>query len=442
MDISDIHPLIALQQQINRGMRRLAHMTGGAEPSREVLTENLERRVSSINALERRSAHDDLVLEKRFNTLGVPKPQPVGNSLAESGSDDEVLAAQALPVTPANTPTANNTLGLDIESVDTAYLATIQIGVPPRNFSVLMDSGSADFWVGSENCTSTSGGGCGNHKFLGPRSSSSFTDSGKPFAVRYGTGNVSGTIVQDDIIIAGLTLKGHTFGVANVESPEFSSARVPFDGLMGLAQSILARQETLTPVEALTKAGLTDAPIVSYKISRLEDNKNDGEITFGGLNPTRFDPKALAVVPNVNAKGFWEANLDEAKIDGQPLEFQGRTAILDTGTTLAILPIDDAVAVHEQIPGATSDGQGGFTVPCNTTTVLSLTFGNQAFDIDPRDLAFIPLRRGDVNGDCISGITAGAIDGPTVWLLGDTFLKNAYFSTDVANNSITLAKLV
>ena len=44
---------------------------------------------------------------------------------------------------------------------------------------------------------------------------------------------------------------------------------------------ILARQKTLTPVEALTKAGLTDAPIVSYKISRLGDNKNDGEITFG-----------------------------------------------------------------------------------------------------------------------------------------------------------------
>ena len=110
--------LKALQQQINRGMRRLAHMTGGPEPSRDVLIENLERRVSSIKALEdleRRSSGDNVVLEKRFNTLGVPNPQPVGNTLAESGSDDEVLAAQALPVTPANPPTANNSLGLDIE---------------------------------------------------------------------------------------------------------------------------------------------------------------------------------------------------------------------------------------------------------------------------------------------------------------------------------------
>ena len=51
----------------------------------------------------------------------------------------------------------------------------------------------------------------------------------------------------------------------------------------GLNQ-ILGRQKTLTPVEALTKAGLTDAPIVSYKISRFEDNKNDGVITFGYEN--------------------------------------------------------------------------------------------------------------------------------------------------------------
>jgi len=88
-----------------------------------------------------------------------------------------------------------------------------------------------------------------------------------------------------------------------------------------------------------------------------------------------------------------------------------------SGTTLAILPIDDAIAVHQQIPGATFDDQSGFTVPCNTTTVLSFTFGKQAFDIDPRDLAFVPLKRGDPNGDCISGITAGDINGPTVWLV-------------------------
>ena len=78
----------------------------------------------------------------------------------------------------------------------------------------------------------------GNHQFLGPNTSSSFTDTNKPFEVTYGTGHVSGDIVTDDVSIAGLALKAHTFGVANTESVDFSSDTVPFDGLMGLAQSV------------------------------------------------------------------------------------------------------------------------------------------------------------------------------------------------------------
>ena len=43
------------------------------------------------------------------------------------------------------------------------------------------------------------------------------------------------------VTIAGLTLNKHTFGVANVESVDFTGNKkrvVPFDGLMGLARSV------------------------------------------------------------------------------------------------------------------------------------------------------------------------------------------------------------
>lgn len=54
----------------------------------------------------------------------------------------------------------------------------------------------------------------------------------------YGTGNVQGDIITDNIVVAGLALNNHTFGVANQESVQFSADSVPFDGLMGLAQSV------------------------------------------------------------------------------------------------------------------------------------------------------------------------------------------------------------
>ena len=43
---------------------------------------------------------------------------------------------------------------------DAGYIATIQVGTPPRDFSVLMDSGSGDFWVGGEGCKTDVGGTC------------------------------------------------------------------------------------------------------------------------------------------------------------------------------------------------------------------------------------------------------------------------------------------
>lgn len=147
-----------------------------------------------------------------------------------------------------------------------------------------MDSGSADTWVGSENCQSEDGGDCGNHVFLGTTGSSSFQTSDQQFQVTYGTGAVAGTLCQDNLEVGGLALDAHTFGTADQESVEFSDDTTPFDGLMGLAQSTLSEQGVETPPEAMKTAGLIDAAIVSYKIPRLADALADGQVTFGYEN--------------------------------------------------------------------------------------------------------------------------------------------------------------
>jgi len=307
----------------------------------------------------------------------------------------------------------------------------------------LMDSGSADFWVGAEDCQAEDGsGGCGNHIFLGPKSSSTFADSGKAFEVTYGSGDVKGDIINDNVAIAGLKLNNHTFGVASQESIDFASSTTPFDGLMGLAISTLSQQGVPTPPESLAAAGLIKAPITSFKISRLTDNKNDGEITFGGLDAAKFDAKTLVTFKNVNTQGFWEGPLD-ITVDGTDLGLaKATTAILDTGTSLIVAPPADATTFHNAIPGAKADGQGGFTIPCTTSVQVVMNVGGGAFPIDTQDLLFLPVNQTDLTGDCISAVSAGQVGGANEWLLGDVFLKNAYFSVDVSKNKISLAKLV
>ncbi|GJE85515.1 acid protease [Phanerochaete sordida] len=483
---SDLHPQVLLQQHINRGLKRHARMTGRDEPSALELRANLHKRlyippggrpgVRKANAKRYNrhgvapisdavSEHNDVigVLANTLRQKGTGKGQKgqsaggngggKGNATAAGSGGDQADGGAGFSevdldaennggLTAANAPTADNSLGLDIEANDVGYIATVQLGTPPQDFKILMDSGSADFWVGGEQCQSTEGGDCGNHTFLGTQSSSSFVDSGKQFAVTYGSGAVQGDIITDNVNIAGLALNQHTFGVTTQETDDFAADTVPFDGLMGLAQSLLSEQGVPTPVESLASAGLISDAITSFKISRLADEKNDGEITFGGLDQTKFDPATLVTFDNVNQQGFWEGSMPSVTVNGQDLGLQGRTAILDTGTTLVIAPDADAAAVHAAIPGAKSDGQGGFTIPCTTTASVALTFGGQSFAIDPRDLLFAPVDPTDLTGDCVSGISSGQIGGATEWLVGDVFLKNAYFSTDTGKNQISLAKLV
>src|SRR6266852_1308423 len=100
-------------------------------------------------------------------SLHCPHDVPRGVSEKSAASDTSqgfdplvVDAADKNTLAIANTPTTANSLGLDIQADDVGYLAIMQMGNPPRDFKLLMDSGSADLWVGAEACKSVTGGGC------------------------------------------------------------------------------------------------------------------------------------------------------------------------------------------------------------------------------------------------------------------------------------------
>lgn len=449
---TDVHPQLLLQQHINRGNKRLARMTGRSEPPEHELRAEMHKRMYLLESGSVKTSSATTGTGSSFSRRRWRHSKPVtntannGSSTTNSSSTStdggvsalDIEAAENGGLTPANKPTANNTLGLAIDADDVGYIATIQIGTPPQNFNILMDSGSADFWVGSETCQSQQGT-CGNHTFLGSQSSSSFVQSNQNFNVTYGSGAVAGVLCQDNVNIAGLQLNNHTFGVANEESVQFSADTVPFDGLMGLAQSTLSNEKVPTPVESLASNGLISSAISSFKISRLADQLNDGEVTFGGLDSTKFVASTLVTIPNVSKIGFWEGALGAITVNGQDTTLTGRTAILDTGTTLIIAPPADTQAVITMLGGKCDTQQ--CTIPCTSNASVALSFGNASFSIDPRDMVVLPVDINDPTGDCTAGIQPGTVGTNTEWLVGDVFLKNAYLSVDTQNNQISLAKL-
>lgn len=106
-----------------------------------------------------------------------------------------------------------------------------------------------------------------------------------------------------------------------------------FDGVLGLARSqYISQEHTQTVVEKLRSENAIKDTITSYKLSRRADSKNDGEITFGGMDTTKYLKKSLVTIPNASPFGFWEANMGSVRINGKQMVQRNRSAIFDTGT--------------------------------------------------------------------------------------------------------------
>lgn len=212
---------------------------------------------------------------------------------------------------------------------------------------------------------------------------------------------------------------------------------------MGLALSTLSEQKVATPIEAMKAAGVVKSAVMGYALGRVADDTNIGQVTFGGVDSTKFTG-SLTTVKNTSPDGFWETAVSAITVNGKTV-LSTKSAIMDTGTTLIVAPPKDATAIHQAIPGSKSttddDGNSSFVIPCTTNATVAFKIGGKSFSIAAQDLAFLPLDQNDLTGDCQSSITAGEIDGDDTWLLGDSFLKSNYLSTDVDNNEVGLAPI-
>lgn len=85
-------------------------------------------------------------------------------------------------------------------------------------------------------------------------------------------------------------------------------------------------------MHALQQADLISAPIVSYRIPRSADGKNDGEMTIGGMDSRLFDSETLVRRKNANPFGFWGVAVDGIKVAQKDMQWSNRILILDTGT--------------------------------------------------------------------------------------------------------------
>lgn len=444
---TDASPWMHLQRRMNSGRRRYALINQLPVPTDEDLHGAMQKRALWVEEewepMEQREAldaqGDDESASSKLPGM-IRRTNKDGTQLVARGggySSTAAKAAQQHSVTGAPSVSSEGTLGLAIEANDIGYFAKVQIGSQNQAFNMLVDSGSADTWVTGSSCSNCGGG---NRNKLGSSNSKSLQMQNQNYKVSYGTGSVSVTKASDTMTIAGMKLNNYNIAIATKETSEFGGGDIPFDGLLGLGGAGLSTTGAQSPIDALYKSHAVKAPVVGYRLGRVADGSNRGQVTFGGVDNSQI-AGGLQQFDNQSDNGYWQIQMDSVSVGSHSISGASGSATLDTGTTLIVAPASQADAIHNAIKGAKSDGQGGYTVPCSTNQQISFTFSGHTFTMDPRDLLFAPSSPGNLNGMCVSSISAGDNGGEGGWLLGAAFLKNVYFATNTKTNQVGLGKL-
>ncbi|RCH94284.1 Type I transmembrane sorting receptor [Rhizopus stolonifer] len=297
-------------------------------------------------------------------------------------------------------------------SYDVEYYGEVTVGTPGIKLRLDFDTGSSDLWFASTLCT-----GCSrSQNKYNPNQSSTYAADGRTWSISYGDGSTaSGILATDTVTLGGLKIKQQTIELAKRESSSFSSG--PNDGLLGLGfNTITTVRGIKTPMDNLISQGLISQPIFGVYLGK-KSTGGGGEYIFGGYDSSKFKG-SLTTIPVDNSNGWYGITVKGTTINGVSVG-SSFTGILDTGTTLLILPNKIAAAVARAY-GATDNYDGTYTISCDTTRLKPLVFsiGSSTFQVPVDSLIFQK-----VGSRCYAGFGYADYDFA---IIGDTFLKNNY----------------
>jgi cathepsin D len=204
------------------------------------------------------------------------------------------------------------------------------------------------------------------------------------------------------------------------------------DGIMGLSREPGDGFSPPTFMQVLQQNKAIKSNIFGINLERAADKTNDGEISFGTIDTTKFKGD-LNYLDTVGDNKYWSVPVDGFAVNGKFQQIQNRVAVIDTGTSFMFLPPDDAKALFSQIPGSSLGSDGStYNVPCDSSVSVAIVFNGIAYNISPKDY----VGNSGSGGQCTSHIFGQIAVDEQTWLIGDTFLKNVYTVFDMDQNRI------
>ena len=314
------------------------------------------------------------------------------------------------------------------------YVGSVGVGTPPQWLDVIFDTGSGNFFVNSNLCTSDT---CKTRKLFNHSYSSTYIDQKASLSVSYGAGDVKGRICTDTVSIAGVEIE--TQHLAEV-TEEIGSVFVgsKFSGLLGLGFNPLAAKGTVPIFDSIVKSQSLDWNVFSFFFSvRVFE---ESELMLGDVNFDRFTGE-IHWIPLTEDPVYWTIMIDDVRFGDKSLGLctNGCKAAVDTGTSLLAAPSKVVDEIHKQFDKSCED---------------IYSYPDLIFVIDGKEYSMPPEyyiitsrnNREDDPGvhsigyeECEIAFMALDLKKP-MWILGDLFLSSYYSIFDRDRMSVGLAK--
>ena len=364
----------------------------------KILRIPIKKMPSVVNQLQNHSPLSKKLLEKQFS------------SLASEG--------------PAKEPLSNY--------LNAYYYGVIEIGTPPQEFKVMFDTATSILWIPSANCNSIA---CFLHAKYDSKASSTYVANGTEFDIQYDSdsGSIVGVLSKDAVSVAGTKLTGVTFGETVIETGlAFAFGR--FDGILGLGMPSSSVAGVKPIFNEMIDQKVITEPVFSLYLHKGGNETSGGEITFGGIDNTRYTGE-LTYVP-VSGEASWQFTVNGFMFGDEEACEDGCEAVADTGKQVIIGPTGFVELLHAKIGAKKWNGQ--YTVDCKKVPSLppiNFVIGGKKFEMTANDYVV------NVQGTCISGFQGLDIpDGP-FFILGDIFLSKYYSVYDYGNKRVGFAPL-
>jgi len=313
------------------------------------------------------------------------------------------------------------------------YYGPISIGTPAQNFNVVFDTGSSNLWVPSKHCNLLNVA-CHLHNKYDSSKSSTYVSNGTAFAIRYGSGSLTGITSQDTVTVGSVSVPSLLFAEAKAE-PGIAFVAAHFDGIMGFGFPEISVNGMTPFFQAALQSGAIKEPKFAFYLEKT--GSTGGELTLGGVDSSKYTGD-FTYTP-ITIRGYWQFAVSSITVGGSSFAAETK-AIADTGTSLLAIPKSSLTSLLATFPSGvvTPLAAGEYTVTCSRISelpTLSFTIGGKAFELAGSDYVL------SVSGECLLGIMGIDVPAPRgpLWILGDVFLRKYYTVFDYGNARIGFA---